>query len=417
MSSSSSSNYHFKRSDIVNFGAGPSHLPTEVLEQVKDELLNWNGSGMSVMEMSHRGKYFEEIQQETLKLSRDLLNIPDNYDTLLLQGGATTQFSAIPMNMLSDPNSYCDYLVTGGWSSRACEEASYFGNVNIIGNGKDKNYNIYNTIPCPNTWNISKENHSLSKYFYFCDNETVFGVESPNNYIYDSLIDQYSKRDYLSNSKIPPIVVDVSSNFYSRPINIENYSVIYGGAQKNLGPSGITFCIIDKQYSRKLCEYPRVPRMLKWKISADNDSRYNTPPTFSIYVMGRVLNWLKDIGGVDFISERNQEKSRLLYNALDSSDLFVNIVNPKFRSRMNIPFRIISKNDKKDNNNLEKIYTWNTDLENIFIKEAEKDGLFMLKGHRTAGGMRASLYNSIKIDETERLISFLEKFEDKYNYN
>lgn len=385
------------RSDVVNFGAGPANFPTEVLEQVKDELLNWNGCGMSVMELSHRSKYFDEIQNKTVSLARDLLHIPDQYDTLFAQGGASTQFSAVPLNLLSSPDSYADYLVTGGWSARAKDEASVFGKANTVANGKHSN-GIYTTMPSPDTWNISKD----AEYFYFCDNETVFGVELPQNSIPSLLQSEYEKRGF---GNAPTIAADVSSNFYSRPINISDYGVVYGGAQKNLGPAGVTFLIINKEYSRNEPKYSKVPNMLKWNTLACNDSRYNTPPTFSIYVMGRCLEWLQNIGGVQAIEDINNQKSKLLYDAIDNSSLYTNLVEKQFRSRMNVPFRIVKSGS-------ESSYEWDNSLESKFLKEAENEGLLMLKGHRSAGGMRASLYNSITLNETQKLVSFLERFAD-----
>mmetsp|Transcript_22537 Transcript_22537/g.28779 ORF Transcript_22537/g.28779 Transcript_22537/m.28779 type:complete len:394 (-) Transcript_22537:16-1197(-) len=386
------------RSDVINFGAGPANLPEEVVEQVRDELLNWHGCGMSVMELSHRSAYFNEIQNETLQLARELLHIPDNYDTLLCQGGASTQFAAVPMNLFSSADATADYLITGGWSSRARTEASVFGNVNVVAEGKHSS-GIYTNIPAPDTWKLSEH----AEYFYYCDNETVFGVEAPKDYIPQTLKEQQQKRNF---SRSVPIVVDVSSNFYSRTMDVSEYAVVYGGAQKNLGTAGVTFCIVDKSISQAEPKYPRVPTMLKWKTAACNDSRYNTPPTFSIYVMGRCLHWLQQIGGVEAVEQRNEQKSKLVYDLIDESSLYVNLVEKSNRSRMNIPFRITKPDcDPSDAN-------WDSALEAKFLQEAEKEGLLMLKGHRSAGGMRASLYNSISLTETETLVNFLERFAD-----
>lgn len=386
------------RSDVVNFGAGPANFPTEVLEQVRDELLNWNGCGMSVMELSHRSKYFDEIQNTTISLARELLNIPDSYDTLFAQGGASTQFSSVPLNMLSSSDSVADYLVTGGWSAKAQEEAAVFGKSNIVANGKHPQCKVYTTMPSPDTWSLSKN----SEYFYYCENETVFGVELQKDIIPSILESEYNKRDF--GKPPPPIVADVSSNFYSRSINISDYAVVYGGAQKNLGPAGVTFLIVNKEFSRNEPKYSKVPNMLKWNTLACNDSRFNTPPTFSIYVMGRCLQWLKDIGGVSAMEDINNEKSNLVYNVLDNYPLYRNLVDKEFRSRMNIPFRIVKSGSDG--------YEWDDNLESKFLKEAEAEGLLMLKGHRSAGGMRASLYNSITLDETKKLVAFLERFAD-----
>ena len=392
-----------KREDVINFGAGPAHLPTEVLEEVRDELLNWQGSGMSVMELSHRSRYFDEIQHDTLQRARQLLHIPDAYDTLLAQGGASTQFAAIPLNLLSSPQAHADYLVTGGWSARAYSEAAALGcQARRVAVGKNEQGDLYTHVPAPSSWDLSPQ----AEYIYACDNETVFGVELPSDAFVEGVQAQWQARGDAGAP--PPLVLDASSNFYSRPLDVSRYGVVYGGAQKNLGTAGVTLCIVDPQFSRAAPRYPHVPTMLQWKTLADNDSRYNTPPTFAIYIMGRCLHWLERAGGVEAIAARNDAKSQMVYEALDRSSLFVNAVEKPYRSRMNIPFRIALPEAQEGTR-------WDTALEATFLKEADAQGLLMLKGHRSAGGMRASLYNSISLEQASRLVAFLESFEDAHS--
>jgi len=352
---------------IYNFSAGPAILPLDVLEQAQKDLLNWNGSGMSVMEMSHRGSQYMSIQAKAEKDLRELMAIPANYKVLFLQGGASTQFSAIPHN-LTQAGDHLDMVLTGAWSKKAQEEASKLGcTVNVAAKGDNK------SIPDQSTWKLSAE----SKYLVLCSNETIGGVEF--------------KTDPVVEGKT--IIADMSSNILSKPVDVSKYGVIYFGAQKNVGPSGVTVVIVRDDLigaARMDC-----PTMFDWKTAADNDSMYNTPPCFTIYLCGLVFDKLLREGGLAEMERKNQAKAKLVYDAIDASSGFYNCpVAADCRSNMNIPFTIPSK----------------PDLEKVFIKEAEKLGMIQLAGHRSVGGMRASCYNAMPHEACKGLAEFMADF-------
>ena len=363
-------------SRVYNFSAGPAVLPEEVLRTAQAEMLEYGNSGMSVMEMSHRSKDFEEILSGAEADLRELMGIPDNYKVLFLQGGGCTQFAMIPMNLMR--NRAADYIVTGQWSKKASAEAKLFGRVNVIASGEgpgpdpsaDKNFSY---IPDLSNLNVSAD----ADYVYICQNETVHGTTI--------------KR--LPDTKGKPLVADVSSMFLSEPADVKKYGVIWGGAQKNVGPAGVAIVIIreDLIYDEVL---PGTPTMLKYKTHADSGSLYNTPPCFNIYVCGLVFKWLKAQGGLAAMKERNEKKAGLLYGFLDNSRLFRGTVRKEDRSLMNVPF-----------------VTGDKELDAKFVAEAEAAGLRNLKGHRSVGGMRASLYNAMPYEGVARLVEFMEKFE------
>ena len=353
---------------IYNFSAGPSMLPVPVLERCAADMLNYQGSGMSVMEMSHRSKVFDEIIQTAEADLRDLLKIPDNYKVLFLQGGASQQFAMIPMNLMK--NRVADYIVTGQWAKKAWQEAQKYGTANKIASSEDKTFSY---IPDCSDLPISPD----ADYVYICENNTIYGT----------------KYKTLPNTKGKILVSDVSSCFLSEPMDIEKYGIVYGGVQKNVGPAGLVIAIIREDLITEDV-LPGTPTMLTYKTHADANSLYNTPNCYGIYICGKVFKWLKKQGGLEAMKERNEKKAKVLYDYLDSSKLFKGTVEPASRSLMNVPF-----------------VTGDKELDAKFVKEAEAAGLVNLKGHRTVGGMRASIYNAMPIEGVEALVEFMKKFE------
>lgn len=355
-------------SRVYNFSAGPAVLPEEVLKEAAEEMLDYNGSGMSVMEMSHRSKVFDEIIQTAEADLRDLLKIPDNYKVLFLQGGASQQFAMIPMNLMK--NKVADYIVTGQWAKKAWQEAQKYGTANKIASSEDKTFSY---IPDCSELPISPD----ADYVYICENNTIYGT----------------KYKTLPNTKGKILVSDVSSCFLSEPMDIEKYGIVYGGVQKNVGPAGLVIAIIREDLITEDV-LPGTPTMLTYKTHADANSLYNTPNCYGIYICGKVFKWLKKQGGLEAMKERNEKKAKVLYDYLDSSKLFKGTVEPASRSLMNVPF-----------------VTGDKELDAKFVKEAEAAGLVNLKGHRTVGGMRASIYNAMPIEGVEALVEFMKKFE------
>ena len=357
-------------SRVYNFSAGPAVLPEEVLQAASDEMMDYKGTGMSVMEMSHRSKPFEEIITEAEADLRDLMGIPDNYKVLFLQGGASQQFAAIPMNLMK--NGVADYIITGQWAKKAAQEAEKYGKVNRIASSEDK---VFSYIPDCSDLPIDDN----ADYVYICENNTIYGT----------------KYKELPNTKGKILVADVSSCFLSEPVDVTKYGVIYGGVQKNIGPAGTVIVIIREDLIRDDV-LPGTPTMLKYKTQADAKSLYNTPPAYGIYICGKVFKWLKKMGGLEAMKERNEKKAKLLYDFLDQSQLFKGTVVKEDRSLMNVPF-----------------VTGNEELDAKFVKEAKAAGLENLKGHRTVGGMRASIYNAMPYEGVEALVAFMKKFEEE----
>ena len=357
-------------SRVYNFSAGPAVLPEEVLREAADEMLDYNGTGMSVMEMSHRSKAFDDIIKTAEKDLRDLMNIPDNYKVLFLQGGASQQFAAVPMNLMK--NKVADYIITGQWAKKAAAEAEKYGKVNRIASSADKTFTY---IPDCSDLPISDD----ADYVYICENNTIYGT----------------KFKELPDTKGKTLVADVSSCFLSEPVDVTKYGIIYGGVQKNIGPAGVVIAIIREDLITDDV-LPETPTMLKYKTQADKDSLYNTPPCYGIYICGKVFKWLKAMGGLEAMKERNEKKAKLLYDFLDESKLFKGTVEKKDRSLMNVPF-----------------VTGDADLDAKFVKEAKEAGLENLKGHRTVGGMRASIYNAMPYEGVEALVAFMKKFEEE----
>ena len=356
---------------VYNFSAGPACLPEEVLKEAAAEMLNYNGSGMSVMEMSHRSADFEEILHDTQNTLRELLNIPDNYKILLLQGGAWQQFSAVPMNLMK--NGEADYIVTGQWAKKAAEEAEKYGKVNRIASSADKTFSY---IPDLDKLEISEN----ADYVYICQNNTIYGTRYPK----------------LPDTKGKLLVSDVSSMFLSEPMDISKYGVVYAGVQKNAGPAGLVVSIIREDLITDDV-YPGTPMMLKWKTQADADSLFNTPNCWAIYICGKVFRWVKNNGGLEAMKARNEKKAALLYDYLDSSSMFRGTVEKNSRSLMNVPF-----------------VTGDAELDKLFVKESSAAGLKNLKGHRSVGGMRASIYNAMPYEGVETLVEFMKDFEAKH---
>lgn len=353
---------------IYNFSAGPSMLPEPVLEEIAGEVLNYKGSGMSVMEMSHRSQVFQTIVDEAEADLRELMNIPDNYKVLFIQGGATLQFSMIPMNLMK--NGVADYIVTGGWSKKAYTEAKKFGKVNLLASSEDRNYSY---IPDVSDLPVSPD----ADYVYICENETIHGT---------------TYRD-LPNTKGKILVSDQSSMFLSKPCNVSDYGLIYGGVQKNIGPAGMVIVIIREDLIRSDLD-ERTPIYLRYDTHANNGSMYNTPNCWCIYVCGKVFKYLKSIGGLEAMAKRNEEKAKILYDFLDQSKMFRGTVDKAFRSLMNVPFVTESK-----------------DLDAEVVKATKAAGYDNLKGHKSVGGLRASIYNAMPKDGVEALVSFLRDFE------
>lgn len=355
-------------SRVYNFSAGPAVLPEVVLQEAAEEMMDYRGCGMSVMEMSHRSKMFETIIQEAEADLRELLQIPDNYKVLFLQGGASQQFAMIPMNLMK--NRVADYIVTGQWAKKAWQEARKYGKANKIASSEDKTFSY---IPDCSDLDISLD----ADYVYICENNTIYGT----------------KFKTLPNTKGKILVSDVSSCFLSEPMDISKYGIVYGGVQKNIGPAGMVISIIREDLiTSDVLE--GTPTMLTYKTHADADSLYNTPNCYCIYMCGKVFKWLKAMGGLSAMKERNERKAKLLYDFLDESQLFKGTVVPKDRSLMNVPF-----------------VTGNQELDAKFVKEAAEAGLENLKGHRSVGGMRASIYNAMPVEGVEALVAFMKKFE------
>ena len=357
-------------SRVYNFSAGPAVLPEEVLKEAAAEMLDYKGCGMSVMEMSHRSQVFDDIIKEAEQDLRDLMHIPDNYKVLFLQGGASQQFAMIPMNLMK--NKVADYIVTGQWAKKAYQEAQKYGKVNKIATSEDKTFSY---IPDCSDLPVSPD----ADYVYICENNTIYGT----------------KFKTLPNTKGKTLVADVSSCFLSEPVDVTKYGIIYGGVQKNIGPAGMVISIIREDLiTDEVLE--GTPTMLKFKTHADAGSLYNTPNCYCIYMCDKVFKWLKKMGGLEVMKERNEKKAKLLYDYLDSSKLFKGTVEKDSRSLMNVPF-----------------VTGDKDLDAKFVKEAKEAGLENLKGHRTVGGMRASIYNAMPYEGVEALVAFMKKFEEE----
>ena len=353
---------------VYNFSAGPAVLPEEVLKEAAAEMLDYNGTGMSVMEMSHRSKAYQQIIDDAEKDLRELMNIPDNYKVLFLQGGASQQFAMIPMNLMK--NKKAAYIITGQWAKKAYQEAQKYGDAKAVASSADKTFSY---IPDCSDLDIDDD----TDYVYICENNTIYGT----------------KYKELPNTKGKILVSDVSSCFLSEPVDVTKYGVIYGGVQKNIGPAGVVIVIIREDLITEDV-LPGTPTMLQYKTHADNGSMYNTPPCYGIYICGKVFKWIKKQGGLEAMKERNEKKAKILYDFLDSSKLFKGTVVPKDRSLMNVPF-----------------VTGNEELDAKFVKEAKEAVFENLKGHRTVGGMRASIYNAMPIEGVEKLVEFMKKFE------
>lgn len=354
---------------VFNFSAGPAVLPEAVLAEAAKEMLDYKGTGMSVMEMSHRSKAFDTIIKEAEADLREVMNIPDNYKVLFLQGGASSQFAAIPMNLMK--NKVADYIVTGQWSKKAYAEAQLYGKANKIASSEDETYSY---IPDCSDLPISED----ADYVYICENNTIYGT----------------KFKTLPNTKGKTLVADISSCFLSEPIDVTKYGLIYGGVQKNVGPAGVVIVIIREDLINPN-PLPGTPTMLNYKVHVDANSLYNTPPSYGIYICGKVFKWLKNMGGLQVMKQRNEEKAAILYDFLDQSELFKGTVRKADRSLMNVPF-----------------VTGSDELDAKFVKEAKEEGFENLKGHRSVGGMRASIYNAMPKEGVIALVKFMKKFEE-----
>jgi len=353
---------------IYNFSAGPAVLPEEVLKEAAAEMLDYNGTGMSVMEMSHRSKAYDTIIKEAEQDLRDLLNIPDNYKVLFVQGGASLVFASVPMNLMK--NKKAGYIVTGQWAKKAYQEAKIYGEAVELASSADETFSY---IPDCSDLPITDD----MDYVYICENNTIYGT----------------KFNTLPNTKGKPLVADLSSCLLSEPVDVSKYGMLYAGVQKNIGPSGVQIIIIREDLITDEC-LPGTPTMMKYKIHADNESLYNTPPTYGIYICGKVFKWLKKMGGLQAMKEYNEKKAKVLYDFLDESKLFKGTVRKEDRSLMNVPF-----------------VTGNEELDAKFVKEAKEAGFENLKGHRSVGGMRASIYNAMPMEGVEKLVEFMKKFE------
>ena len=355
---------------VYNFSAGPAVLPEEVLKEASEEMLDYRNTGMSVMEMSHRSQAYQTIIDEAEQDLRDLMSIPDNYKVLFLQGGASLQFAMVPMNLMK--NKVADYIITGAWAKKAYQEASKYGKANAIASSADKNFTY---IPDCSDLPISED----SDYVYICENNTIYG----------------SKFKTLPNTKGKVLVSDISSCILSEAIDVSKYGILFAGAQKTVGPAGVTIVIVREDLITDE-NLPGTPTMMEYKTHADSGSLYNTPPTYGIYMCGKVFKWLKNLGGLEAMEEINQNKAKILYDYLDESKLFSGTVEVEDRSLMNIPF-----------------VTGDSDLDAKFVKEAKVAGLENLKGHRSVGGMRASIYNAMPTEGVEALVAFMKDFEEK----
>ena len=355
-------------SRVYNFSAGPAVLPEDVLKEAAAEMLDYKGTGMSVMEMSHRSKAYDAIIKDAESDLRDLLHIPDNYKVLFLQGGASQQFAMVPMNLMK--NKAADYIVTGQWAKKAYQEGQMYGRANAIASSADKTFSY---IPDCSDLDVSDD----ADYVYICENNTIYGT----------------KFWTLPNTKGKLLVADQSSCFLSEPVDVTKYGLIFAGAQKNVGPAGTVIVIIREDLVGEDA-LPGTPTMLRYKTHVDAESLYNTPPTYGIYMCGKVFQWLKKQGGLKAMKEHNEKKAKILYDFLDESVMFKGTVEPASRSLMNVPF-----------------VTGDKDLDAKFIKEAQAAGFVNLKGHRSVGGMRASIYNAMPIEGVEALVAFMKKFE------
>jgi phosphoserine aminotransferase len=359
---------------VYNFSAGPAVLPQEVLQQAADEMLDWHGSGMSVMEMSHRGKEFISIYEAAERDLRELLGVPANYRILFLQGGGIGENAIVPLNLIGrkPQPAVVDFINTGSWSSKSIKEAKKYCTVNVAASSEDLKFS---TIPARDTWKLSKD----AAYVHICTNETIDGVEF----------------QYAPEVGDVPLVADMSSHILSRVIDVSKYGVIFGGAQKNIGPAGLTLVIVRADligHALSIC-----PSAFDWKLVAENDSMYNTPPTYGIYIAGLVFQWLKRQGGVAAMEQRNMAKASLLYDYLDSTDFYRNNIAKDCRSRMNVPF-----------------FLQDESLNDAFLAGAKERSLLQLKGHKSVGGMRASIYNAMPMEGVRTLVDYLKEFEKKH---
>lgn len=355
-------------SRVYNFSAGPSMLPEEVLKKAAGEMLDYEGTGQSVAEMSHRSKEYDAIIKGAESLLRELMNIPENYKVLFLQGGASTQFAAIPLNFMNGSGK-ADFVITGQWAKKAYQEAQKYGDCKAVASSADKTFTY---IPKTKKEDFRQD----ADYAYICMNNTIYGT------VFKEIPDTGDV----------PLIADISSCFLSEPLDVSKFAMVYGGAQKNVAPAGLTIAIIREDLLGKARDY--CPTMLDYKIHADNDSLYNTPPCYTIYMCKLVLEWIKSLGGLEVMAERNRKKAKILYDFLDNSKMFRGTVVPEDRSLMNVPF-----------------VTDSEELNAKFIKEAKEAGFINLKGHRTVGGMRASIYNAMPIEGVEKLVEFMTKFE------
>ncbi|HKJ76763.1 MAG TPA: 3-phosphoserine/phosphohydroxythreonine transaminase [Gammaproteobacteria bacterium] len=358
-------------SRVYNFSAGPAMLPQAVIERAREEMLDWNGSGMSVMEMSHRGKEFMSIAEKAEADLRELMGIPSNYKVLFLQGGASSQFAAVPLNLLGSKGK-ADYFKTGSWSKKAISEAKRYGEVNVVADTEGGNFTT-----APGASEVKLD--SGAAYVHYTPNETIQGVEFP----------------YVPDTGDVPLIADMSSTILSRPMDVSQYGIIYAGAQKNIGPAGLTVVIVREDLIGGAAD--ATPTMLDYKTHAESGSMYNTPPTYSWYLAGLVFEWLKDLGGLEGMAEINKRKADKLYGAVDNSDFYSNPVDPDCRSWMNVPFVLA-----------------NAELDATFLEEAKGAGLVTLKGHRSVGGMRASIYNAMPEEGVDALVDFMADFEKRH---
>ena len=355
-------------SRVYNFSAGPAVLPESVLQEAAAEMMDYRGTGMSVMEMSHRSKAYQAIIDEAEADLRSLMGIPENYKVLFMQGGASQQFAAVPMNLMK--NGVADYLITGVWAKKAWQEAKMYGTANAVASSADKTFSY---IPDCSDLPISEN----ADYVYICENNTIYGT----------------KFHQLPNTKGKDLVSDVSSCFLSEPVDITNYGMLYGGVQKNIGPAGVVIAVIREDLIREDV-LPGTPTMLRYKTHADNGSMYNTPPAYGIYICGKVFKWIAAMGGLEAMKVHNEKKAKILYDFLDGSEMFRGTVIKQDRSLMNVPF-----------------VTGNEELDAAFVKAATEAGFVNLKGHRTVGGMRASIYNAMPMEGVEKLVQFMDRFE------
>lgn len=355
--------------EIYNFSAGPAMLPKAVLKKAQAEIMDWQGSGMSVMEMSHRGKEFMSIAAQAEADLREVMGVPDNYNVLFLQGGASSQFAAIPMNLMAGKTGKADYLNTGAWSKKAIAEAKKYGEVNVVASAEDTNFS---SIPAFDTWSLNPD----ADYFHYCPNETIGGVEF----------------HWVPDVGDVPLVADMSSTILSRPVDVSKFGLIYAGAQKNIGPAGLTLVIVRDDLIGETLD--RTPSMLNYATMANADSMYNTPPTYGWYLAGLVFQWIKEQGGLSAMATLNERKAKKLYDAIEASDFYHSPVAADCRSWMNVPFTLTDANKDAD-----------------FLAGATERGLVTLKGHRSVGGMRASIYNAMPEAGVDKLVAYMQEFE------